>query len=81
MEKTYTALAAVRDRRGEPCAVLVQADVNVGDVIRFTRANVPSLGLVHELLPVDEAGNTENFIGFLLGEVPTAERAWGPKTE
>ena len=36
MEKTYTALAAVRDRRGEPCAVLVQADVNVGDVIRFT---------------------------------------------
>lgn len=77
----YTAIATVRDRNGTPVAVRVPDHVHVGDVVQFRVGNIPSLGLVHHLLSMDEYGVLEEAIAFLQHELPDAECVWHPADE
>lgn len=82
---TYTAIAAVRNRLGQPRAVYVPDSVRIGDVIKFHddgNITVPphdTLGFVHELLPVDDGGVNDRFAKMLGGEIYEATEVWHPE--
>jgi hypothetical protein len=77
-EMVYTAIASVRDRSGNPQAVRVPAYAKAGDVIRFTRNGIPSLGFIHEIVLMDEDGKIERLLDFVMNEMPNAEAVWVP---